>query len=637
MQLIGSPLGRYHILKQIGAGGMGDVYLAKDPRIDRFVAIKALRLDSLNPADVQNAVHLFKREAKAIARLNHPHILSLHDFDEQVVNGKTILYLVMPLCQDGSLMDWFIKRNAIGPLSPDEVAPLLLQAASALKYAHDHNIIHRDVKPSNFLLRHQDSNVPDLLLADFGIAAIMDTTSSGGQVIGGTPTYMAPEQWKGRSVPATDQYALGVMIYQMLTGRFPFEGNQAQEIMYKHFNDLPQPPSKLNPRISHDIDAVILKTLEKDPLDRFPSVLDFAQAFQDALPNNQTLAAEGAYQGKSSFDNLLKPSFLVKLSIFISATLGLFLYFMNLLLAIPAIPYVGFGLIIIAWVLGLIHSSWFRQWNWFFSILLFSPFAGIVYGIAGPTRKPQSIRVSPLIQALRDKTSKTRQIIFWVVGITLVAEIIGIISYTNYASDRAYYDAIAPGKDRTYAMLTHGNPSQYYPLTSNIGENKWEERNGCTFTAQAYHVSSSSSDNFNSCFLQGITFKDFVFQAQMTIIGGDRGGLLFRDSGDTSNGFFYCFLISKDGSWELRFYLNKPDNSFNLLGSGQANAFRTDFGQLNTIGVVAHGSQIDLYINQQYLSSFNDASSEQGSIALLANYDFGSAEVIYNKAEIWIL
>jgi serine/threonine protein kinase len=636
MQLVGARLGRYHLLKQIGSGGMGDVYLAEDPDTDRQVALKVIRLEMLlspDPDRAQEAIRLFRREAKAIAKFNHPYILPIYDYGEQSVNGTKVLFIIMPLYQDGSLADWFKQRN-FQPLTPEEVAPFLNQAADALQYAHDLRIIHRDVKPANFLLRNRKgSSFPDLLLADFGNAAIMNATIS--PEIRGTPQYMAPEQWENRSVPATDQYALAIMAYQLLTGRTPFSGQQLLEFMQKHLNEEPLPPSTLNSRLTKEIDSVILRALEKNPDDRFDDIVKFAEAFQDTVKNVNDLSTATLYNRNSN--KLLKPPTLIKLSILVASTLGLFLYLLNLFLAIPAIPYVGLGLIIIAWVLGLIHSSWFRQWNWFFIILLLSPFAGIVYGIAGPTRKPQSIRVSPIVKALRDKTTKTRQIIFWVVGITLVVEIIGINSYTNYASNRAYYDAIAPGRDNAYAMLTHGSPSQYYPLTSNIGESKWEERNGCTFTAQAYHISSSSSNNFNSCFLQGMTFKDFVFQAQMTIIGGGTGGLLFRDSGDNANGFFYCFRISKDGSWELRFYLDKLSNNFNVLGSGQANAFQTDLGKLNTIGIVAKGGMIDLYINQQYLDSFNDASSKQGSIALLADDLYGPAEVVYNKAEIWVL
>ena len=302
MQLVGSQLGDYHLLQQIGAGGMGEVYLAEDPRIGHQVALKVIRIESFSPdpSVAEKAIRLFRREAKALANLTHPHILPLHHYGEEVMQGTRLLYIVMPLCHEGSLETWVQQRNA---LSPEELTPLLLQAAEALQYAHDKQIIHCDIKPANFLLRsRRDSTVPDLLLADFGIAAIMNATTSA--EIRGTPAYMAPEQWEGHPVPATDQYALAVMAYNLLTGHTLFTGNEHQ-LMYNHLYSQPQPPSTLNPRISQDIDAVILKALEKNPEDRFPSVLVFAQAFQEALGGDEvsstakiSMASGNEYIGK---------------------------------------------------------------------------------------------------------------------------------------------------------------------------------------------------------------------------------------------------------------------------------------------------------------------------------------------------
>ena len=284
MQLTGLQLGGYHILNQIGDGGMGEVYLAEDIRLSRNVAIKVIRIDKLlspDPNVAQEAIRLFHREATAIAKLDHEHILPLYQYDEAVIQGMRLFYIVMPLCLEGSLMTWLRKRNNNPQLSLDKAASILLQAADALQHAHDKEVIHLDVKPANFLLRSQsNSNAPYLLLADFGIASIMHATTSVG--IRGTPAYMAPELWEGQPVPATDQYALAVMTYYLLTGRTPFQGTEFQ-LRDQHLNALPQPPSTLNPHISRDIDAVILKALRKKPKDRYSSVLGFAQAFKDAL------------------------------------------------------------------------------------------------------------------------------------------------------------------------------------------------------------------------------------------------------------------------------------------------------------------------------------------------------------------
>src|SRR6266480_6689342 len=278
--------GRYRILKQLGSGSMGEVYLVEDTRINRQVAIKVIRTEAATYPDsntTSNAARLFEREARAIAKLNHPNILPLFDFGEEVVSGTPLTYMVMPYCAEGSLATWLQQRGEGHLLSPTAVAHFLHQAADALQHAHDNDIIHQDVKPQNFLIRsNRNAPLPDLLLADFGIAKLAAGTSGASQVIRGTPIYMAPEQWEGNPVPASDQYALGVMIYQLLTGRPPFQGGPGQ-MMYKHLSVAPQPPSTFNPTLNHDVDTILLRALAKRPENRFPSVSIFGKALQETL------------------------------------------------------------------------------------------------------------------------------------------------------------------------------------------------------------------------------------------------------------------------------------------------------------------------------------------------------------------
>src|SRR6266702_1556207 len=282
----GLQVGRYRLLQLIGSGGMGEVYLAADTQIDRRVAIKLFKAEDTSPlsSDLsRRAVRLFRREMKTIAMLDHPHILPLFDYGEENVNGLLLTYMVMPFRKDGSLAAW-LRRRSSKLLPLNDIEHFLFQAADALQYAHDHQIIHRDVKSSNFLIHSRKDNPdrPDLLLADFGIAKFNSAIASLSSSIRGTPTYMAPEQWKGQPVPATDQYALGVMIYELLTGYPPFQGG-LEQVMYLHINTEPEPPSTLNPSIHPDLDAVILRTLAKKPEDRFVSVSAFAQTFQEVL------------------------------------------------------------------------------------------------------------------------------------------------------------------------------------------------------------------------------------------------------------------------------------------------------------------------------------------------------------------
>src|SRR5579859_1594163 len=174
--------GRYRHLRLLGSGGMGEVYLMQDKRVSRQVAIKVLRAESsLYPDDEKatSSARLFEREARAIAALDHPNILPLYDFGEEVHEDVTVTYMVMPYCADGSLETWLRQRGG-ELLSPQQVAALIEQAAEALGYAHEHKMIHLDVKPSNFLIRgnRKDPQRPTLLLADFGIARNFTTVSS---------------------------------------------------------------------------------------------------------------------------------------------------------------------------------------------------------------------------------------------------------------------------------------------------------------------------------------------------------------------------------------------------------------------------------------------------------------------------
>src|SRR3989449_8826904 len=296
MALEGMQLGRYRLLRLIGRGAMGEVYLAEDAGINRQVAIKVIQAETAgypNAKAMQEAARLFQREMKIIAALDHLHILPLFDYGEVNVKKTTLTYMVMPFLKEGSLADWLQERASAEPLSEQDVAYLLEQAADALQHAHDLQIIHQDIKPSNFLIRSRKEhpNRPDLLLADFGIAKLFTATATASQTVRGTPAYMAPEQWDGMPVPATDQYALAVMAYLLLTGQLPFQGGPGQ-IMRQHFAMQPPAPSSLNPRLSAAIDAVILRVLAKKPEDRFPSISTFAQAFQQAVQQNHgTLSA----------------------------------------------------------------------------------------------------------------------------------------------------------------------------------------------------------------------------------------------------------------------------------------------------------------------------------------------------------
>ena len=271
--LIGQSIGQYHILERLGEGGMAIVYKALDTRLEREVALKIIRTEKLVPATMDKTLKRFEREAKALARLNHPHIVSVTDYGEQA--GQP--YLVMPYLPGGTLKKYLTGR----PIPWKDAARLLAPIARALDYAHQQGIVHRDVKPSNILITQ--SGQP--MLSDFGVAKILDveeTLDLTGTGVGiGTPDYMAPEQGFGHSIDARmDVYALGVVFYEMVTGRRPYQADTPLAIMLKK-NTEPLPrPTQFAPSLPRAVENHLIKALARDPANRFQTMGEMAASLE---------------------------------------------------------------------------------------------------------------------------------------------------------------------------------------------------------------------------------------------------------------------------------------------------------------------------------------------------------------------
>src|SRR5215469_1018397 len=265
--LEGTSLGRYRLQSHLGRGGMSEVYLAYDELMHRDVAIKVVSSSHVD------YVERFQREARAIGNLHHNHILPAFDYGEQ----GPWHYLVMPYIEHETLGDRLDRR---GRLSLEEAAEMLHQIASGLQYAHEHGIVHRDIKPSNILLRDDHH----AYLADFGLAKEMNERGSVTQtgVLLGTPEYMAPELADAPASKSSDLYALGILLYQMVTGQLPFTAQTPLAVYMKQMHEQPVPPSRLNPAIPPEVEQVILRALDKDPRRRYLTPNALAYAYLEA-------------------------------------------------------------------------------------------------------------------------------------------------------------------------------------------------------------------------------------------------------------------------------------------------------------------------------------------------------------------
>ena len=268
--MIGRVLGPYEILERVGAGGMGTVYRAVHVGLGQARAIKLLP-PSLAADRV--LVERFMREARTAASLHHPNVVRIYDVGET----EGTYYLVMELVAGRSLREHRIAERG---LSNARVIGLLRQLAEALDAAHAVGIIHRDVKPANAIVGPNDR----LTLVDFGIARMVEGTRLTGAGLIGTPEYMAPELLRGRPPgPSVDQYALGIVAYELLTGRLPFSGATTPAIMFSHVHEAPPPPRQLRPDLPPAAEAVLLRQLAKDPEERYPTAQAFVAALSAAM------------------------------------------------------------------------------------------------------------------------------------------------------------------------------------------------------------------------------------------------------------------------------------------------------------------------------------------------------------------
>lgn len=635
-------LGRYLLRTFLGRGGSGEVYLADDPVSQRSVAIKIIWVenkDKRQTGSAKQALRPFRREIKALSLLKHPHILPLIAAGEQAIQGRRCAYLVMPYCKEGSLDYWLQRHFAGVPIPPETATHMINQLADALQQMHNLQIIHQDVKPSNVLLHHWTApDLPEVLLADFGIAKfLMALSSSSDGTIRGTHAYMAPEQWEGLPVPASDQYALAVMAYELLTGTLPFEEASPVRMMYQHLHTPPPLPSAINPLLSGRVDRVLLKALEKEPRDRFPCIAAFAYALwrtarsaaaypgsveDEPIVQRFEEARDASEEEDEPWDRFWEPAPSHRLSpavkraqLFGAARpfspprahrrvshrvherpreqLPGVLFFPRL----QTIGRIGGPLILIFLVL-LLGGMWMRTQGGTYHVSLF-PWGEHVYS------------VQP-----------------------------GVVPYSDATTTALAYVATDTALNPNPYPPHHGNLILDDTLRDDSGWEGWDAYNSslshaadqCAFTGGAYHVTAVAGDSNQDCVADWSAFSDFAYEVRMTILQGDAGGLSFR-SNQTGG---YVLLVHQDGRYELD--VVKSSTQIVLL-HGVAQAWKNGENQSNIVAVVVLGSDIKVYINHQFVAHVSDSTSGSGQVGLIADSSKSTlpTNVAFTDARVWNL
>jgi serine/threonine protein kinase len=287
-----TELGRFVIVKEIGKGAMGQVFLADDPKIDRKVAIKTVVMpQGTSPEDAQETGQRFVREAQAAGKLLHPNIVTIFDVGEE----EGVSFIAMEYIE-GEALDRYARADALLPLGT--VLDIVSQTAAALDYAHTHNVVHRDIKPANLMV------LPDgtIKVTDFGLAKNPQANLTQSGVLLGTPSYMSPEQIQGTELDGrSDLFSLGVMLYELLTGVRPFEAESISTIIYRILYEDPRPPAAHNPALPPDVNLVLEKALAKSPERRYATgsalAADLRKAFATLPPESLARPLAGVQPG----------------------------------------------------------------------------------------------------------------------------------------------------------------------------------------------------------------------------------------------------------------------------------------------------------------------------------------------------
>jgi serine/threonine protein kinase len=612
--LTGTRLGRYTLLERLGHGGMSEVYLGYDELMHRNVAIKVV---SSVHADYLERFH---REAEAIGRLNHAHILPAYDYGEQ----EPWHYMVMPYIEQGTLRDRLLE----GPLSLEEVGILFEQVAGALQFAHDQGIIHRDIKPSNILLRDDHY----AYLADFGLAKSVEagsTITQTGNLLG-TPEYMAPELAEGPATTSSDVYALGILLYQMVTGQVPFSGETPIAVYWKQIRDEPTPPSQINPAIPRSIERVILRALEKQPGRRYQTANEVAQAYINALTFPDQV--EEIATPSSLYETTQERHALPTAPVHTPAQQGRLVLPNNPAAAPSAVPSQRRR-----FARRAVSTIARRR-----SSRLAPPTPPPLELLTPPTMRDfaptqpenQAAQAQPYPPRHRRPASTRRRrnpvlVSLAVMGVLLLVVFLIAIPFsylanktntqahmataTANANAQATQQAQAKATAGVASTATGGTPILSDTLASNTN-GRWIENTTCNFTGGSYHVIVLQAGFLQICPSNTLSLDNAAIQADVSLLSGNDAGLLFRANGDQ----FYDFEITDQEQFFLRRHNAGTGTIYTYLIQNASSPVIAPRGKKNTLLVIASGDDFKLFINGTFVGETHDATFANGQVAFVA-------------------
>jgi serine/threonine protein kinase len=637
---------------------MSEVYLAHDELMNRDVALKVV--SSMHAEYMER----FHREAEAIGRLNHDHILPAYDYGEQ----EPWHYLVMPYIEYGTLRDRLVQ----GPMSLEEVDELFSQIARGLQFAHEQGIIHRDIKPSNILLRDDHYTY----IADFGLAKSLeggDTVTLSGSLLG-TPEYMAPELAKGPATTSSDIYALGVLLYQMVTGQVPFSGETPIAVYFKQLHDAPPLPSALNPEIPPSIERVILRALDKDPRRRYRTAEAVAHAFHKALmahdyedyvdyTEQEPIYEASPLDAQIEYNNMRAQDALLSNNPYASRVSS-----QEGKMVLPGDPFVAPS------AAQPVRRRLIRRstgptpnLNRVRKRFRRAPVQGIAVDPLTPLpmRKPieteaempivaqNSVQTPPVGRAAgrsgrsarsgamqRTHTAPVRRrkrlnpvTITGLIGVGLLLLIsIPFFLFYNQASKNLQMETATANTQATASAKTSSAEAQVTatagvaatavngtlilsdPLSSNTNGRWNADGVSCAFTNGSYHVYVKQASFLQPCKSTNLPLDNFTLQVDVSLLTGDDAGVILRVNGTQ----FYDFEITNQG----QFYFRRHDanNGYVMLIDRTKSSAIAPVGQKNTLLVIANGNDFKLYINGTFVGEQQDGTStiNNGQIGFVA-------------------